>query len=66
VAKKVCKTHTLTLVNVPHGAQYGPEAIDGLGHPHEEGVHQRGNPFKQLACIFDPENADRDFISQFR
>jgi hypothetical protein len=26
----------------------------------------RGNPFKQLACIFDLEYADRDFISQFR
>jgi len=27
---------------------------------------QRGNPFKQIACIFDPKYADRGFISQFR
>lgn len=38
---KICKAHTLTLVSVPHGAEYVPETTDGLGHPHEEGVLQR-------------------------
>jgi hypothetical protein len=57
---KICKAHTLILVNVPHRAEHGPEAIDGLGHPHEEGVLQRTTreSIQKPARIYDLEYAD--------
>jgi hypothetical protein len=38
---EICTAHTIALLNVPHGAEYGPGVIVGLGHPHEERVLQR-------------------------
>ena len=51
------------------GAEYDPEAIEGLGHPHEEKFLQttsRESIQTITAFIFDLEYADRGFISPFR
>jgi hypothetical protein len=68
MAVKICKAHTLTLVKVSHGAGNGPEAINCLGHPHEEGILQRTmrESIQKPARVVDLEYADRVFISPFR